>query len=70
VSKTIKIDGFTLTWDQAGIGCLILIVFFADFGKQQIIMIDKFVPPTEFILGDEFIAIADNLPEIEATLRI
>jgi hypothetical protein len=70
VSKTVKIDGFTFD-----MGPLVLDAWFWSFfslilENNRLLWIDKFVPPTEFTLGDEFIAIADNLPEIEATLRI
>jgi phytoene desaturase len=42
--------------------------FFADFGKRQlIIMSSSFIPLIESV--DEFITIADNLAEIEATLN-
>jgi phytoene desaturase len=60
-----------LIWDLAGTGCQMFWSFFADFGKKTTDYYEliKLSPAYRVYFGVEFIAIADNLPEIEATFE-
>jgi phytoene desaturase len=70
-ARQLKLMDLLSTWDRWYWMPDFLIVF-SDFGKKTTDYYEliKLSPAYRVYFVDEFIAIADNLPEIEATLRI
>jgi hypothetical protein len=61
-----------LTWGQVGTGCQMFSIDSSDFGKKTTDYYEliKLSPAYRVYFGvDEFITIADNLAEIEATFE-